>query len=145
MVTKLGIAARAVLIAGFVVAVSGCGSPASYRSRATLSPTAAERSPVQATLSWFSAVNHKDMTAAVAHFEPSAANQMDWLNGDTSTWPIFSALHCKPVGQSNSSATVYCTFSESQAPAVGNPDSFWTVDLQRQSDGRWLISGYGQG
>jgi hypothetical protein len=40
---------------------------------------------------------------------------------------------------------VYCTFSESQAPAVGNPDSFWTVELQRQPDGRWLISSYGQG
>jgi hypothetical protein len=31
------------------------------------------------------------------------------------------------------------------APLVGNLDSFWAVDLQRQSDGRWLISAYGQG
>jgi hypothetical protein len=31
------------------------------------------------------------------------------------------------------------------APLVGNLDSFWAVDLQRQSDGRWLISTYGQG
>jgi hypothetical protein len=36
-------------------------------------------------------------------------------------------------------------FSESEAPAVGNPDIFWSVDLQRQADGRWLISAYGQG
>jgi hypothetical protein len=50
------------------------------------------------------------------------------------------------AGQSSATtASVYCTFSESRAPAVGNPDSFWTVDLQRQSDGRWLISNYGQG
>jgi hypothetical protein len=31
------------------------------------------------------------------------------------------------------------------APSVGNLDSFWAVDLQRQSDWRWLISTYGQG
>jgi hypothetical protein len=83
--------------------------------------------------------------AALAHFEPAVAEQMDWGNGDTSTWPTFSLLHCKPTSQSATTASVYCTFSESQAPAVGNPDSFWTVDLQRQSDGRWLISNYGQG
>jgi hypothetical protein len=65
--------------------------------------------------------------------------------GDTSTWPTFSALHCQPTSQSTTTALVYCTFSESQAPAVGNPDSFWTVELQRQPDGRWLISSYGQG
>ena len=29
--------------------------------------------------------------------------------------------------------------------AVGNPDSFWTIHLQRQPDGRWLIDNYGQG
>jgi len=42
-------------------------------------------------------------------------------------------------------ALVYCTFSESQALSVGNPESFWTVDLKRQSDERWLITNYGQG
>jgi hypothetical protein len=31
------------------------------------------------------------------------------------------------------------------APSVGNMDSFWVVDLQRQSEWRWLISTYGQG
>jgi hypothetical protein len=36
-------------------------------------------------------------------------------------------------------------FSESQAPSAGNPDSFWTVDLKRQPDERWLITDYGQG
>jgi hypothetical protein len=29
--------------------------------------------------------------------------------------------------------------------SVGNPDSFWTVYLRRQPDGRWLITNYGQG
>jgi hypothetical protein len=103
------------------------------------------QSPEQATLSWFYAINHKDKDAAVAHFEPAAASQMDWGYGDTSTWPTFSALHCKPASQGATAASVYCTFSESQAPAVGNPDSFWTVYLQRQSGGRWLISNYGNG
>ena len=87
----------------------------------------------------------KDKAAALAHFEPATARQMNWANGDTSTWPTFSALHCKPTSQSATTASVSCTFSESEAPAAGNPDSFWGVDLQRQSDGRWLISDYGQG
>ena len=70
---------------------------------------------------------------------------MNWGNGDTSTWPTFSAIHCKPLQQSTSSASIYCTFAESQAAAVGNPDSFWTVYLQRQLGHRWLIANYGQG
>jgi hypothetical protein len=101
------------------------------------------QSPEQATLSWFSAINHKDNAAAIAHFEPAAANQMNWGYGDASTWPTFSALHCKQVSRSATTASVYCTFSESQAPSVGNPDSFWTVYLKRQPDKRWLITDYG--
>ena len=49
------------------------------------------------------------------------------------------------VNRSGVTALVLCTFSESQAPSVGNPDSFWTVDLKRQPDERWLITNYGQG
>jgi hypothetical protein len=136
-------------------AVSGCGSsPDSKVSSPTASPTSERadlpaassyQSPEQATLSWFYAINHKDKAAAVAHFEPAAADQMNWGDGDPSTWPTFSALHCKPTSQSATTASVYCTFSESQAPSVGNPDSFWTVELERQPDRRWLISTYGQG
>jgi hypothetical protein len=70
---------------------------------------------------------------------------MNWGNGDTSTWPTFSALHCKQLSHRATTATVYCSFKESQAPAVGNPDSFWTVSLHRQRGGRWLITNYGQG
>jgi len=103
------------------------------------------QSPEQATLSWFFAVNHKDKAAAVAHFTPAAAGDMNWGNGDTSTWATFSALQCKQISASAVSAVVYCTFKESQAPSVGNPDSYWTVSLERQTDGRWLINNYGQG
>ena len=151
MTARWGVAATLIACA---VAVSGCGSsPESKASspsaptpgRADLPAASSYQSPEQATLSWFYAVNHKDKAAAVAHFESAAADQMDWGGGDTSTWPTFSALHCQPTSQSATTALVYCTFSESQAPAVGNPDSFWTVELQRQPDGRWLISNYGQG
>jgi len=134
------LAAWGTVIAG-AVTVAGCGSPqASNAAAASL-----YRSPEQATMSWFYAVNHKDKADAVAHFTRAAAGQMDWGNGDTSTWPTFSALHCRPASFGAATATVYCTFSESQAPAVGNPDSFWTVHLRRQPDGRWLIDNYGQG
>jgi hypothetical protein len=70
---------------------------------------------------------------------------MNWGDGDTTTWPTFSALHCAQVNRSGVTASVHCTFSESQGPSVGNPDSFWTVDLKRQPDERWLIMNYGQG
>jgi hypothetical protein len=154
MAARRGTAATAALIA-CAVAVSACGSSQDSKvSSPAASPTperadfpaaSSYQSPEQATLSWFYAINHKDKAAAVAHFEAAAAGQMNWGNGDTSTWPTFSALHCKPTSHSATTAYVNCTFSESQAPSVGNPDSFWTVELQRQPDGRWLISSYGQG
>lgn len=137
----------------WVSAIGGCSSTAgseasaqtSHGHKISTSAAALYRSPVQATLSWFSAVNHKDKAAAVAHFAPAEAGDMNWGNGDTSTWATFSALRCKQVSASAVAATVYCSFKESQAPSVGNPDSFWTVDLARQPDGRWLITNYGQG
>jgi hypothetical protein len=70
---------------------------------------------------------------------------MNGGNGDTSTWATFSALHCKQVSRTATTAAVYCTFNESQAPSNGTPSSFWTVSLHRQPDGRWLITNYGQG
>ena len=101
--------------------------------------------PLQATLSWFAAVNAKNKAAAVAHFVSAEADMMDWGNGDTSTWSTFTRLRCKPLSQDAASATVYCSFHESQSPSEGNPDTFWTVSLARQPDGRWLIDNYGQG
>ena len=132
-------------------AVAGCSSsagpavssPASRKPGASVT-AAVYQSPEQATLSWFFAVNHKDKAAAVAHFEPAAAGQMNWGNGNTSTWATFTALHCKQVSRTATTASVRCTFNESQAPSNGNTDNFWTVDLHRQPDGRWLITGYGQ-
>jgi hypothetical protein len=133
------VAAGRAVIAG-AVAVAGCGSAQDPEA-----PGALYQSPGQATLSWFYAINHKDKADAVAHFTRAAAGQMNWGNGDTSAWPAFSALRCTPASRGAAAASVYCTFKESQAPAVGNPDSFWTVYLQRRPDGRWLIDSYGQG
>jgi hypothetical protein len=118
----------------------GCGSTHPTVSSSVTEPPLTKQSPEQATLAWFSAVDHKDKAEAVADFEPSDADQMNWGNGDTSTWPSFSAVQCKPLRQSAGAATIYCTFSESAAAAVGNPDTFWTVYLQRQPDRRWLIA-----
>lgn len=129
------------LMAGAFVA-AGCGSSSPGSAGAT---AAVYGSPVQAALSWFSAINHKDQAAAAAHFEAAAAGQMNWGNGNTSGWPTFSALHCRQLMRNAASASVYCGFSESQAPDVGNPDSFWTISLVQQPDKQWLITNYGQG
>ena len=126
-------------------------APASSASPVTAPRTAAPvpqssfATPLEATLSWFAAVNAKDRAAAAAHFVPADASMMDWGNGDTSTWSTFTRLRCKPLSSGTASATVYCSFDESQSPSEGNPDTFWTVWLAHQTDGRWLIDNYGQG
>ena len=51
-------------------------------------------------------------------------------------------VQCRQVSRSATTASVYCTFNESQAPSVGTPSSFWTVYLHRQPDGRWLITAF---
>ncbi len=102
-------------------------------------------SPQAATLSWFAAINHKDGAAAVAHFTHAAAGMMGWGNGNTATWPTFSALRCRRLSRTATNAVVSCTFSESRAPSVGNPVNFWTVSLTLKPGGRWLITNYGQG
>jgi hypothetical protein len=101
--------------------------------------------PREATLSWFAAVNAKNRAAAVAHFVPADASMMDWEEGDTSTWSVFTRLRCRLLSSGATSATVYCTFEASPSASAGNPDTFWTVELTRATDGRWLINNYGQG
>jgi hypothetical protein len=120
-------------------------APASAAGATAPVSTAAYGTPLQATLSWFAAVNAKDRAAAVAHFVPADAGMMNWGNGDTSTWSTFTRLRCQPLSQDAASAVVYCSFDESQSPSEGNPDTFWSVWLARQPDGRWLIDNYGQG
>jgi hypothetical protein len=89
-------------------------------------------------------LNHKDKAAAIAHFAPAAAYMMAWASEwQPSAWATFTALRCRQVSRRATTAVVYCTFTESQAPSVGNPDNFWTVELHRQSAGRWLITNFG--
>ena len=89
-------------------------------------------------------VNAKSRAQALAHFTPSARYMADWMNEDTSTWATFSDVACRPVTSSATDATVRCTFHEFDVPSAGNPDSWWCVMLHRASDGRWLITNYGQ-
>jgi hypothetical protein len=120
-------------------------SPVTTQGTAVPVPESSFATPLEAALSWFAAVNAKDRAAAVAHFAPADASMMDWGNGDTSTWSTFTRLHCRPLSSSAASAAVYCSFDESQSTSEGNPDTFWTLWLTRQTDGRWLIGDYGQG
>lgn len=132
-----------VLVTVGLLLPAGC----SAGQAAGASPSAFD-SPTTAALSWFAAVNHKDRAAALAHFEPAAARIGDWGTGPAS-WPTFSSVACKdetePTSDPTREARVHCDFHESDAPAVGQPSTWWDVYLHRQADGRWLISGYGQG
>jgi hypothetical protein len=104
----------------------------------------AVESQVKTALAWFQAVNQKDKPLAVAHFAPGDRGQMNWGDGSTSGWPRFSNVHCRALAHAG--PQVLCPFKESDAPDVGNPDSFWTISFVRTSStGPWLISGYGQG
>jgi hypothetical protein len=40
---------------------------------------------------------------------------------------------------------VYCSFTGSPPEAMGNPDTWWNIAMQRQPSGSWLITNYGQG
>jgi hypothetical protein len=102
-------------------------------------------SPVQKAMAWFQAVTSKDAAAARVHFAPKQMGMMDWMNGDTSQWPVFSVIHCRTTAQAGADAAVNCTFNESQPPATGNPDSFWNVSMVRGPAGTWLSDDYGQG
>lgn len=148
-------AAVAVIIGTSAVAACSGSAPGSKPSgrtshgpgRASVSAAALYQSPVQATLSWFYAFNHKDMAAAAAHFEPAEAYMMTAGYGGPSAWPTFSALHCRQLSAWGLTAVVLCTFKETEAPEFSyfQPDNFWTVELDRQPDGRWLITNYGTG
>jgi hypothetical protein len=151
-----GVSVAAALIAGAGV-VAGCGSsPGSEDSaaashklgQANVSAELLYQSPAQATLSWFFAINRKDKAAVLAHFDravPSVHGQLAaWASSKPSRWSTFSALHCRQISRNATTASVRCTFKESWSPYEGNPDSWWTVYLDRQPDGRWLITGYGQ-
>lgn len=145
-----------VLVAVTAAIAAGCGAASANLSQGSAAPAStpasnttvpagsAFDSPRAAVMAWLAAVNRKDRRAALAHFVPSAREMADWGTGP-SQWPIFSAIRCKSEDKSTSEAHVYCAFHETAAPAVGQPDSWWSVELRRQHDGSWLIDNYGQG
>jgi len=111
-------------------------------ARTSISAGALFQSPEQAAVSWFYALDHKDIAAAVAHFAPAAADQMDWYGG-ASAYPTFSDLQCRQISTDGTTASVVCTFKELHVEPGTQVDNFWTIELQRQPDGRWLITSYG--
>jgi hypothetical protein len=127
-----------VLVGASVLAA--CGS-----TPATIDSSNVGVTPLALAQSWFKSINIKDLSAARGDFVPSARSMMDWGGGDTSTWSTFTKLHCKTLQESGRNAAVYCSFDESPSPSEGNPDSFWTISMQRSESGRWLINNYGQG
>lgn len=66
---------------------------------------------------------------------------MEW-----SQWgPPFTHLHCSQSSDTATRAHVYCTFDKINDPGTGMSNvSFWSVYMQRDASGPWLISGYGQ-
>jgi len=100
------------------------------------------QSPVATALSWFKAVDARNMPLARAHFAPQERFMMSW-----GVWPHpFTHLRCSPISQTSSSAEVDCSFDPQNDSATGmGNESFWTVYFQHDSSGRWLINSYGQG
>jgi hypothetical protein len=113
-------------------------------SPGSIDPTRVYSSPLTATFSWFRAINEKIPSALITHAAPNARDMMNWNDGMTSQWPEFSKIQCSIRKSTHSTSDVLCTFNET-APPGNNLDSFWTVALQHEKSGRWLITNYGQG
>jgi hypothetical protein len=137
----LGLAGLALL----ALAESGCSSRASSPSTTTLGDTPnIHLTAVQEATSWFKAINAKDRTASLDHFNPQSRYMGDWNGGLTAMWPTFTNVDCTPFRSSATSSTVHCTFiSHGDPPSAG--DTFWNVELHRAADDPWLITNYGQG
>ncbi len=99
-------------------------------------------------MAWFSAINHRNVHLAKSYFVPVKAGQTAWVKGYKSKGTPFTDVRCQPQAYGApygpNTANVHCTFKEAPSPDEGQPDSFWTVGLVKQRDGRWLISNYGQ-
>lgn len=130
------------VVLGTVALLAGCGDGG---PEAIKNPSTNFSSPLAATQSWFKSINTKDFDAAQEHFVPSDRSMMDWGGGDTATWSTFTKLLCKTLSETGRTAIVYCSFTESPSLSEGNPDSFWTISMQRITSGGWLINNYGQG
>jgi hypothetical protein len=133
---RFRVAVLAVIVAGVVVA------SLVIRTQESGPKQIAIQSPINTTLSWFAAINARDMPLALAHFVPVDRDMMEW-----SSWGVpFEDVHCSLMNRSTARASVYCTFNDINDANMGMSNvSFWTVSLQRERSGRWLINNYGQG
>jgi hypothetical protein len=104
--------------------------------------TIAVQSPVASTLSWLSAIEDQNKPMALAHFVPADRQMMEW-----SSWgPPFTHTHCSLEARDGTNAVVYCIFDDINDAGIGMSNvSWWSVSLQREPSGRWLINNYGQG
>jgi hypothetical protein len=100
--------------------------------------------PVETAMAWFHAINTDNVTAARDLFVPNQRQQIAWMDQPRSDLSTFSNLHCASESESANKAAVRCTFKESASPTEGNPDSFWSVYMQRAPSRGWLINNYGQ-
>lgn len=122
--------------------LAGCAASTGHGSSGTASGSL---TPVQTALAWFRAINARDGSRAQSYFVPARAFMTEWVYGYRSTGPPFVDVRCRPEGRATTTANVYCTFKESPSPDEGNPDTFWSISMERKAGGRWLIDNYGQG
>ena len=140
-VRGLGWAGLAVIALG----AAGCSSGSTFPSITTPGDKPnSHLTAVQEAGSWFKAINAKDRTASLDHFNPEARYMGDWNGGLTTRWPTFTNVNCTPFRSSTSSSTVHCTFRSHGDPSSA-ADTFWNVELHRTVGGPWLITNYGQG
>jgi hypothetical protein len=129
-----------VAVGSAAIVLSGWSSAASAAAK-----SAPPRPPVQTALAWFRAIDAKNAPKAESYFTPRQRNLTEWVTGYVSKGKPFTDVHCRSEGQKASTANVYCTFVEAPSPDRGNPDTFWTISMQKSSGGHWLIDSYGQG
>ena len=146
-------AAATLLCVAIVVAVldnvgsgnRGVPSPGSHTHHSAPPQTGLGLAPhdaVQTASAWLSAINSKDAPLAASYVQ--ARNAMDWDNGVTADWPTFSDVSCSPLTSLDvhNDAKVNCVFNESGSPGT-QLDGFWTILLDRQPDGEWLVTDWG--
>jgi len=133
------------MIVGVVFAVAVAATAGSLA--ATLSSSGATneikvQSPLATVLSWFHAINDGNQALAMAHFASADRDQMEWSAFGSFT---FQNLRCHDIGVTLGNATVYCSFQIRNPTPDLEGDSFWTIDMDRERSGRWLITSYGTG
>ena len=128
-----------VAVGSAAIALSG------WSSAGAAAKSAPPRTPVQTALAWFRAIDAKNAPKAESYFTPRQRSLTEWVTGYVSKGKPFTDVHCRSENQKASTANVYCTFVEAPSPDRGNPDTFWTISMQKSSGGHWLIDSYGQG